>query len=152
MDGKLNKLKRECWLKFRTEVRFLAWFCIYYTCQAVLNSVTLKWIYPRCCCLIDLDDRQRQGPQKFASFPGLKQLVTISVNQSFHRNSKILRNRDKKIMKYIQIVTLQSRLFNRYRTRWLLFIRIFWLVVLRLNVPVNNFSVMSGRSHRFLGN
>ena len=27
-----------------------------------------------------------------------------------------------------------------------------WLVVLRLNVPVNNLSVMSGRSHRFLGN
>ena len=27
-----------------------------------------------------------------------------------------------------------------------------WLVVLRLNVPVNSFSVMSGRSHRFLGN
>ena len=27
-----------------------------------------------------------------------------------------------------------------------------WLVVLRLNVPVNNFSVISGRSHRFLGN
>ena len=27
-----------------------------------------------------------------------------------------------------------------------------WLVVLRLNFPVNNFSVMSGRSHRFLGN
>ena len=27
-----------------------------------------------------------------------------------------------------------------------------WLVVLRLNVPVNNFSVMAGRSHRFLGN
>ena len=26
-----------------------------------------------------------------------------------------------------------------------------WLVVLRLKVPVNNFSVMSGRSHRFLG-
>ena len=26
-----------------------------------------------------------------------------------------------------------------------------WLVVLRLNVPVQNFSVMSGRSHRFLG-
>ena len=26
------------------------------------------------------------------------------------------------------------------------------VVVLRLNVPVNNFSVMSGRSHRFLGN
>ena len=31
-------------------------------------------------------------------------------------------------------------------------ITIDWLVVLRLNVPVNNFSVMSGRSHRFLGN
>ena len=30
--------------------------------------------------------------------------------------------------------------------------QIIWLVVLRLNVPVNNFSVMSGRSHRFLGN
>ena len=28
----------------------------------------------------------------------------------------------------------------------------FCLFVLRLNVPVNNFSVMSGRSHRFLGN
>ena len=27
-----------------------------------------------------------------------------------------------------------------------------WLVVLRLNVPFNNFSVMSGRSHHFLGN
>ena len=27
----------------------------------------------------------------------------------------------------------------------------FCLFVLRLNVPVNNFSVMSGRSHRFLG-
>ena len=27
-----------------------------------------------------------------------------------------------------------------------------WLVVLRLNVPVNNFSVIWGRSHRFLGN
>ena len=26
-----------------------------------------------------------------------------------------------------------------------------WLVVLRFNVPVNNFSVMSGRSHRFRG-
>ena len=28
---------------------------------------------------------------------------------------------------------------------------VFWFV-LRLNVTVNNFSVMSGRSHRFLGN
>ena len=27
----------------------------------------------------------------------------------------------------------------------------FGLVLLRFNVPVNNFSVMSGRSHRFLG-
>ena len=27
----------------------------------------------------------------------------------------------------------------------------FSLFVFRLNVPVNNFSVMSGRSHRFLG-
>ena len=27
-----------------------------------------------------------------------------------------------------------------------------WLVVLRLNVPVNNFSVISGQSHRFQGN
>ena len=26
-----------------------------------------------------------------------------------------------------------------------------FMFVLRLNVPVNNFSVMSGRSHRFLG-
>ena len=30
--------------------------------------------------------------------------------------------------------------------------RVGWLVVLRLNVLVNNFLVMSGRSHRFLGN
>ena len=29
---------------------------------------------------------------------------------------------------------------------------VFFLFVLRLNVPVNNFSVMSGRSHRFQGN
>ena len=29
--------------------------------------------------------------------------------------------------------------------------KIFCLFVLRLYVPVNNFSVMSGRSHRFLG-
>ena len=34
----------------------------------------------------------------------------------------------------------------------LCFCMVGWLVVLRLNVPVNNFSVMSGRSHRFLGN
>ena len=27
----------------------------------------------------------------------------------------------------------------------------FGLVLFRLHVPVNNFSVMSGRSHRFLG-
>ena len=33
-----------------------------------------------------------------------------------------------------------------------IFMLISWLVVLRFNVPVNNFSVMSGRSHRFLGN
>ena len=32
---------------------------------------------------------------------------------------------------------------------WTMFVGLF---VLRLNVPVNNFSVMSGRSHRFLGN
>ena len=32
------------------------------------------------------------------------------------------------------------------------FSKVGWLVVLRLNVPVNNFSVISGRSHRFLGN
>ena len=31
-------------------------------------------------------------------------------------------------------------------------ILLFCLFVLKLNVPVNNFSVMSGRSHRFLGN
>ena len=31
-------------------------------------------------------------------------------------------------------------------------ILLFCLFVLRLNVPVNNFSVMSGRSHCFLGN
>ena len=33
-----------------------------------------------------------------------------------------------------------------------LLVCLFVLFVLRLNVPVNNFSVMSGRSHRFLGN
>ena len=41
---------------------------------------------------------------------------------------------------YLVIVTVQ-----KYGT-------VGWLVVLRLNVPVNNFSVMSGRSHRFLCN
>ena len=28
---------------------------------------------------------------------------------------------------------------------------LFGLLLLRLNIPGNNFSVMSGRSHRFLG-
>ena len=44
------------------------------------------------------------------------------------------------------IVTILSDYLERTRD-----IRI-CLFVLRLNVPVNNFSVMSGRSHRFLGN
>ena len=34
---------------------------------------------------------------------------------------------------------------------WKSLLEVGWLVVLRLNVPVNNFSVISGRSHRFLG-
>ena len=38
--------------------------------------------------------------------------------------------------------------------RWIFYdkCRTICLFVLRLNVPVNNFSVMSGRSHCFLGN
>ena len=32
-----------------------------------------------------------------------------------------------------------------------IYLTMFWFV-LRLNIPVNNFSVMSGRSHCFLGN
>ena len=38
-----------------------------------------------------------------------------------------------------------------HNTAWFVYQDI-CLFVLRLNVPVNNFSVMSGRSHRFLGN
>ena len=41
---------------------------------------------------------------------------------------------------------------NFYRTVLQVTMVLFVLFVLRLNVPVNNFSVMSGRSHRFLGN
>ena len=44
-----------------------------------------------------------------------------------------------------------NNLFGRYWEKHILYINK-GLVVLRLNVPVNNFSVMSGRSHRFLGN
>ena len=40
----------------------------------------------------------------------------------------------------------EARRFNE------ILLEVGWLVVLRLNVPVNNFSVISGRSHRFLGN
>ena len=43
-------------------------------------------------------------------------------------------------------IAIYVNLYTRIR------VRVGWLVVLRLNVPVNNFSVMSGRSHRFLGN
>ena len=46
-------------------------------------------------------------------------------------------------------------IYNLFRGRQNIFLTIFstkFVVVLRLNVPVNNFSVMSGRSHRFLGN
>ena len=46
-------------------------------------------------------------------------------------------------VKLFTYIRYMNRLF-----KWL----VGWLVVLRLNVPVNNFSVMSGRSHRFLGN
>ena len=44
-----------------------------------------------------------------------------------------------------------AKLDNSFRSVWYA-PKVGWLVVLRLNVPVNNFSVMSGRSHRFLGN
>ena len=47
------------------------------------------------------------------------------------------------------IVTLNARITKMFKIFWK---QEGWLVVLRLNVPVNNFSVMSGRSHRFLGN
>ena len=42
--------------------------------------------------------------------------------------------------------------FGRACRYLIIILTVGWLVVLRLNVPVNNFSVMSGRSHRFLGN
>ena len=55
------------------------------------------------------------------------------------------------------IILLNYRI-KKAKVCWKIFIpiSIYWknvcfLFVLRLNVPVNNFSVMSGRSHRFLG-
>ena len=41
--------------------------------------------------------------------------------------------------------------FTKYALSTIIYLML-CLFVLRLNVPVNNFSVMSGRSHRFLGN
>ena len=45
----------------------------------------------------------------------------------------------------MQIGEMYANKYNPYKDFLFLF-------VLRLNVPVNNFSVMLGRSHRFLGN
>ena len=45
---------------------------------------------------------------------------------------------------------MSSKILIRYRDL-LEFGKIVCLMVLRLNFPVNNFSVMSGRSHHFLG-
>ena len=50
--------------------------------------------------------------------------------------------------KYMTICCISLHLCRSIR-KLCLFVCLF---VLRLNVPVNNFSVMSGRSHRFLGN
>ena len=48
---------------------------------------------------------------------------------------------------------LMNNVYSFYReTSYHYFDWFVCLFVLRLNVPVNNFSVMSGRSHRFLGN
>ena len=54
----------------------------------------------------------------------------------------------------LYLTTVLSKAYNeKVKGQFLLQVSIHcWLVVLRLNVPVNNFSVMSGRSHRFLGN
>ena len=56
-----------------------------------------------------------------------------------------LRTAERSMFLSVRIVFEASRLCK-------CIIKVGWLVVLRLNVPVNNFSVMSGRSHRFLGN
>ena len=58
------------------------------------------------------------------------------------------------IFPWFYIIFQIPRVFHawKYFQPFSRFSRVCWLVVLRLNVPVNNFSVMSGRSHRFLGN
>ena len=52
----------------------------------------------------------------------------------------------------LQIIILPKPLLHAWHLRDAKSVHGGWLVVLRLNVPVNNFSVMLGRSHRFLGN
>ena len=54
----------------------------------------------------------------------------------------------RKILINIKVVPFQKIAFLRVFFLFVLFVCLF---VLRLNVPVNNFSVMSGRSQRFLG-
>ena len=58
----------------------------------------------------------------------------------------------KKLQLQLKLKSLTSDLITGNIVRYYKCRTIGWLVVLRLNVPVNNFSVMSGRSHRFLGN
>ena len=96
-------------------------------------NVTKKW--PRYDKDVDLACRSYIDPL----FPLIK--ITIAMfAMSRHQN----RQKTGTVLKLQGLY--QSRIISR--SAWIFG----WLVVLRLNVPVNNFSVISGRSHRFLGN
>ena len=75
----------------------------------------------------------------------------LEENATFNRREiKDARKRMETCLELVMgVLTNFSDFYTKYgehqKSSWL-------LVVLRLNVPVNNFSVMSGRSHRFLGN
>ena len=91
---------------------------------------------------------------------GLRGGVSYIANRYSKPNNKYLsdydKNKDSSYLIYLDANALyawaMSLLLPTSVFQWLKEDKWDWLVVLRLNVPVNNFSVMSGRSHRFLGN
>ena len=79
-------------------------------------------------------------------------VVEINVDNNGYFLKHLLELDEKnriKIITFIYVSSQQYMFLLLFEEGGLL---VSWLVVLRLNVPVNNFSVMSGRSHRFLGN
>ena len=89
--------------------------------------------------------RMRRLAWTFAARIGDKYQIRLTRSR-WYKNFNGIRMKNYFKQKYFNFISL-----DYYKTKiWEL--RHPCLFVLRLNVPVNNFSVMSGWSHRFLGN